>query len=675
MRRLVPFVCLSVLLSTDAAFATGYELGFASSMTRVPHRAVDFPSNGLTTAEIWMARNENEATQVVILATGTTLTGVSVSVTPLSRDGGGDAIAPSNITPRLVSYIQGNYNRPPTDYGMFVDPAAAQLGYSLWPDPLMELTGSFDVAAGEAQPIWLNVYTPPETLPGTYRGQVQIRATGEQTVTVTLIVHVWSFALPRETHLRSSFFIWDSGLSTYHNVSERSSQFLDIRQKYVDSYLKHRISPNTPAYYPLDMKFTLQPDNSITIDFTDFDARLQHAFDLGLTSFQWPASILHYLQANVMYVGGPFILDGSTPDPDDYVWIDMDTSWVNPDDPARDRLKALSVQIANHLQDRAWLSKVVAYMVGEPARGGHSYTPELDDYEYARRIFAWLHGVHPGIPNMVAMIGDQFTADIAADINVWAGDTSEQWKYVSAETVQRNSGDEIWTYLPGLFRIDNLAACYRLLPWYAWKYNVQGIGPFTDITAWFVVPYGLPLSWVSHQPGWPADDWIIYPGTNGPIETTRLELLRDGMDDYEYFWLANQLTHRLRATSPTSPLVSESDQLLFADQRVIHGRNPLNVGEWDVVNSSLSSVRLELGELIQRLRRAVPPDLDGDGDVDLADAGLLANCMSGAGIFVDRSPCNEADLDGDNDVDQSDFGLFQRCLSGSGVGATPYCAN
>jgi len=64
----------------------------------------------------------------------------------------------------------------------------------------------------------------------------------------------------------------------------------------------------------------------------------------------------------------------------------------------------LSAQIANHLQAKGWLNKVVAYMIGEPEKGGHNYSPDMDDYEHARRVFGWLHGVNPGIRNMVAMI-------------------------------------------------------------------------------------------------------------------------------------------------------------------------------------------------------------------------------------------------------------------------------
>ncbi len=88
-----------------------------------------------------------------------------------------------------------------------------------------------------------------------------------------------------------------------------------------------------------------------------------------------------------------------------------------------------------------------------------------------------------------------------------------------------------------------------------------------------------------------------------------------------------------------------------------------------------------------------PGDRDGDGVADGND-----NCplwpnpdqgdadRDGAGDVCDECPDTPAgritdargclmppDLDGDGDVDQEDFGLFQRCHSGANVYADPAC--
>lgn len=56
-------------------------------------------------------------------------------------------------------------------------------------------------------------------------------------------------------------------------------------------------------------------------------------------------------------------------------------------------------------------------------------------------------------------------------------------------------------------------------------------------------------------------------------------------------------------------------------------------------------------------------DLDCDGDVDLDDFAVLADCLGGpeAGLFPD---CEAPDLDGESDVDLSDFAAFSQAFTG-----------
>jgi hypothetical protein len=68
-----------------------------------------------------------------------------------------------------------------------------------------------------------------------------------------------------------------------------------------------------------------------------------------------------------------------------------------------------------------------------------------------------------------------------------------------------------------------------------------------------------------------------------------------------------------------------------------------------------------------------PADFNHDLYVNQDDLQHLRNCMAGTGN-PPAAGCQDADLDGDGDVDQSDFGLLQRCLNGR-VAVDPGCAN
>lgn len=69
----------------------------------------------------------------------------------------------------------------------------------------------------------------------------------------------------------------------------------------------------------------------------------------------------------------------------------------------------------------------------------------------------------------------------------------------------------------------------------------------------------------------------------------------------------------------------------------------------------------------------VGPDLDGDGDVDQGDFGLLQVCYTQGGSMPQGS-CLHADYDSNSLVNQADLAIFMSCLSGPGVYAEHDCA-
>ncbi|MEP0841265.1 MAG: immunoglobulin domain-containing protein [Phycisphaerae bacterium] len=72
-----------------------------------------------------------------------------------------------------------------------------------------------------------------------------------------------------------------------------------------------------------------------------------------------------------------------------------------------------------------------------------------------------------------------------------------------------------------------------------------------------------------------------------------------------------------------------------------------------------------------------PGDLDGDGDVDLDDFGLLQACMDATTIRPADPRCADANLDKDpfGAVTQADLAIFRKCLTGAEKPADPACAN
>jgi hypothetical protein len=100
----------------------------------------------------------------------------------------------------------------------------------------------------------------------------------------------------------------------------------------------------------------------------------------------------------------------------------------------------------------------------------------------------------------------------------------------------------------------------------------------------------------------------------------------------------------------------------------------LPIGEYNVKLYLTSNSETGLQTIPVHLTvRTIPPDFDGDADVDQEDFGHFQHCLTGPGHPQTEPACLDARLDDDEDVDQDDFGIFQSCMSGAGIMADSHC--
>ena len=167
-------------------------------------------------------------------------------------------------------------------------------------------------------------------------------------------------------------------------------------------------------------------------------------------------------------------------------------------------------------------------------------------------------------------------------------------------------------------------------------------------------------------------------GAPTPMESIRLKLIREGLEDYEYLKLLENLVATLQAGDPSTAeelaWISSAQQLLAIPSSLVGSRTIYTRD-----SAALENYRRQLAAAIltgKRLTLGVPPaDHDFDGDVDGADLDSLDVCLTGSQIPQTDPACQWADLDMDGDVDHNDFGIFQRCYSGEDNPADPHCAD
>ncbi|NLO06585.1 MAG: DUF4091 domain-containing protein, partial [candidate division WS1 bacterium] len=158
-----------------------------------------------------------------------------------------------------------------------------------------------------------------------------------------------------------------------------------------------------------------------------------------------------------------------------------------------------------------------------------------------------------------------------------------------AARARQAEGEEIWWYVctgpkapwAGLFT-DHNAIDLRIWQWMTWKYDVTGALIWTTNywnspqrqreTGRLQNPWEDPMSYRSSGGGWwgNGDGRFIYPPNvdpnaehepivTGPIDSIRWEMLREGLEDYEYFHaLAQRIEGRDKAQARALLTIPES---------------------------------------------------------------------------------------------------------------------
>jgi len=176
-------------------------------------------------------------------------------------------------------------------------------------------------------------------------------------------------------------------------------------------------------------------------------------------------------------------------------------------------------------------------------------------------VTALIHQAHPGIKNLLTM-----TPDLNyKDIDIWCPRINNFTPGLAEELAAH--GKELWTYVAGPTRpypnlnLDVRAVDYRILPWLCWKFKIKGL-LYWSVNWWVKVnPWESAMTFTNQN----GNGCLYYPGKAGPVGSIRLEVLRDGLEDYEFFYLLAENTRRLReadTTGKSSGLIEECQAAL-----------------------------------------------------------------------------------------------------------------
>ena len=519
--------------------APGFEIWRADEEMRVaPFRAV--PKEKSRGLSVSAAANEAEAVQLVVKAGAREVRGVSVRPAGDLVAGGGAAIPSSAVDVRQVTFLDIEH---PTD---------ETSSPGLWPEPLEPIPPSgVTVPAGENRSFWIRVKVPKGAAPGRYAGWLAVSSSGEDDVRVPFGVEVFGFELPEVMTLKTSFGYTQSRVYDYHRArpgSERSK----VNESYLDALSQAHLSPYHPEY-GVAAQWTyrvVEPSGEsgavgVEFDWASWDAGMERILS------RWRFNTFVFTIPG--FTSGSFPKDGSP-----HVFHGRREGTPEYDALAGKYLAG----IESHLRERGWLDVAYLYWYDEPTS---------NKFPWLERGLSTVRRFAPGIRRMITKEPNE---GLFGGVNLWCPTPDNLSTPLTAKC--RARGDEFWWYVcmqprapyATLF-IDHPGTDLRVWLWQTWKARVSGI------LVWETVywtsksaypdsrqnPYEDAASWAdSIRYNWGnGDGRFLYPpracfdeGKNPVLQppngSMRLEILRDGIEDYEYFAILSRL-------DPKNPLL------------------------------------------------------------------------------------------------------------------------
>jgi len=488
-------------------------------------------------AVIAAAGREYEGFQIAITPLTKDLEGVRLELEDLVEAKGRHQLEARHLTWRLVGYVETRKPYYQVD----------RVGW--WPDPLVPVE-AFTARRGAVTPVWVTAYVPPGTPAGTYVGRIHVVPGNALRASVDLRLRVFGFDLPVTSSLKTAFNFYPHRMRQWHprrmeeSLEAWRERMRRLEQTYYLAMLRHRISPILYAD-PLA---------------GDFDATVGALVRQGLTAF----AIGPYGAAHAAWPRG-----------------------AEEEAKAVERLR-LSAQA---LRKKGLLDRAYLYTWDEPAPG----LPDM------ARAAALVRRAGPQLKNLVTFYAPVHPEEHQAwtkDVDIWVPRIN-RYEPALHQPLQK-AGKEVWIYVAGVSEpfptlvLDFQAMPYRIIPWMLWKHQITGL-LYWCVNFWRVNPWRDTMTYPNQN----GNGSLFYPGEDGPVESIRLEVLRDGIEDYEYFAALGRLAAALPGDGrcgDAAPLRREAQGLLTVGPELVR-----NMGEYTEDPQALQARREALGAAIERL--------------------------------------------------------------------------
>jgi len=502
---------LLIILSASELNAQPFKLCAVSDLVRVFEDGYNLPPAS-DTIQIFGIRGEIISGQFVVNAQEN-LTDLSVRMGVIRNQVTGNNLPPESVEWNFVGSIPLTTNTPNQPLSAVSRKAPAK-----FPDYLMA-ENQLNVNISTYKSVWLTITIPETAEAGIYTGNMTVKCK-EGVQSLPVFVTVYPLTMPNERHLNIAEHFETEGFSRFHGIQqEYSPEWFAMLRKYADNMVAHRQNSFKLSMDVIDIRKS--KIGQLEFDFSRFD-QIARVF--------WNTGKMDYLETGYLASRGEKGWDDSN-----FRWRDFKVKDTGSGEiitmKGKEVIPSLVSAFESHLREKGWLKKTWFHVQDEPAL--HNALSWIEFSEF-------IHQYAPDLIRMDAIETDYVLNDI--EIAVPKLDAFASWYNSYMEAMQK--GVEIWFYTVGTIQgsllpnktIDMPLIQSRSMHWLNYKYDATGYLHW-GWNAWTENPY---IETGRHL----GDGWHVYPTKAGVLNSLRWEQMRNGIQDYEYFWT---LEHRISA--------------------------------------------------------------------------------------------------------------------------------
>jgi hypothetical protein len=444
--------------------------------------------------QLQAAKNEYESFQIIISNKDSKSINVqNIGLSDFESSDKSGKIGKDNIEAFYIGYVNGEF--PDV----------------LFPANVAKYREEFkEIANGENRDLWFTIYVPPDTKAGDYVSSIEIQA-NDETFVIPVQIRVWNFELPKQTHVKSDIFqLGQEDIVDRYHLDPMSDKYEQMVTDIYEQYRRHRISPGYATPVHIRTYFQAKKDPEA----------------LGKYWEKWCG----------FWIGNGLECNSILPKNFGF---------------------AAEKPIYESIKQHGWQDHVHMYLPNDEAKEGEKAEMNVAFAKKAREAFPGIKLLHT-FGGLEAGLAKKHIDYYTGAVDIWC---LVPGAYLNGSGIKEaldervKEGGEISWYIHRNLGVAQSGLELRQFFWNMWSHNISRM-TLWKTTFWTRPPLSKEVAGVKVQrvpekktfrekrgfqstrssgvgPGtlfWPDEDRVL--------TSIRLEIIRDGIEDYEYFVLA-----------------------------------------------------------------------------------------------------------------------------------------